>query len=114
MTEPLTIRPSNRFLVRQRDRSWTRVLALTLLAALAVGGILALVGWPPLEVTAIHYDLLRLRVQVDELERERRALEVELQTERAPGNLARRARRMGLVPPEEAAAAEHGPAGGQR
>jgi len=114
VTEPLAIRPSNRFLVRQRDRSWTRVLALILLATLALGGILALVGWPPLEVTAIHYDLLRLRAQVRELERERRALEIQLQAERAPKTLGRRARAMGMAPPGEALAATADPAGEAR
>ncbi len=102
--EPLAIRPSNRFLVRQRDRHWARVLALALLLALALGGVLALVGWPPLEVTAVHYDLLRLRAQVQELERRRRTLEVQLEAQRSPKALARKARALGLVPPEEVAA----------
>jgi len=102
VTEPLVIRPSNRFLVRQRDRHWLRVLALALLLALALGGALALVGWAPLEVTAINYDLLRLRAQVTELKRRHRALEVQLEAERSPEVLARKARTLGLVPPEEA------------
>lgn len=114
MTEPLAIRPSNRFLVRQRDRHWLRVLAAALLLALALGGVLALVGWPPLEVTAIHYDLLRLRAQVSELERQRRILEVQLEAQRSPRVLARRARTLGLVPPEEAGAVSGANAGGTR
>jgi len=114
VTEPLAIRPSNRFLVRQRDRHWLRVLAMALVLALALGGILALVGWPPLEVTAVHYDLLRLRTEVRELERRRRSLEVKLEARRSPAALARKARALGLAPPEETATAATIPAGGKR
>ena len=101
--ESRVLRPANRFLNRQRDRHWHLVLAGTLLLALAVALVLALVGWPRLEAMALHYDLLRLRGQVEELERKERELAARLEAERDPDRLAERARRLGLVPPEEAA-----------
>ncbi len=101
--ESRVLRPANRFLNRQRDRHWHLVLAGALLLALAVALVLALVGWPRLEAMALHYDLLRLRGQVEELERRERELAARLEAERDPGRLAERARRLGLVPPEEAA-----------
>ncbi len=100
--ESRVLRPANRFLNRQRDRHWHLVLAGTLVLALVVALVLALVGWPRLESMALHYDLLRLRGQVEELERHQRELEAELEAERNPVRLARRAREIGLVPPEEA------------
>ncbi len=99
MTDLQIVFPSNRFLVRQRDRRWPRVLTVALLAAAVVLAVLLLVGWPRLKSTSVHYDLLRLRAEVTELEQRERLLRVELECERSPLALAERARRVGLEPP---------------
>ena len=94
--------PSNRFLVQQRDRRWPRVLS----ALLAISGVLllalGLVGWPRLKSTSIRYDLIRLRAEVLELERQQHRLVVELERQRSPERLAERASELGLVPPPNA------------
>jgi hypothetical protein len=90
--------PSNRFLKPQRDRRWPQVLS----AVLAVSGVvltaLFLVGWPRLRSTSIHYDLLRLRSEVETLQRREHALRVELERERNPVSVGDRAARLGLRP----------------
>jgi len=92
--------PSNRFLVPQRDRRWPHVLSTFLLLAALVVGALGLVGWPRLKITSIHYDLIRLRAEVEQLQTRERTLRVELEHRRSPGVLAARAAELGLVPPE--------------
>jgi len=101
--------PTNRFLVAQRDRRWPRVLSLVLMLATAVVVVLMLVGWPRLESTSVHYDVLRLRAEVEVLEERARRLDLELETLRAPRTLAQRARELGLAPPTVAEAAEDAP-----
>jgi len=93
-------RPSNQFLVRERDHRWLPALAATLMLAMLLGSLLFLVGWPRLQATSIHYDLIRLRAQVEELERQHRELEVTVERARSPELLARRAQRLGLQPPD--------------
>ena len=95
--------PSNRFLVPQRDRRWPHVLSTFLLLAVLVVGTLGLVGWPRLRITSTHYDLIRLRAEVDQLESRQRALRLELEVQRSPRVLAHRAAELGLMPPEDAA-----------
>ena len=92
--------PSNRFLVPQRDRRWPHVLSTFLLLAVLVVVLLGLVGWPRLKITSIHYDLIRLRAEVDQLESRERALRLDLEYQRSPRVLALRAAELGLVPPE--------------
>jgi hypothetical protein len=92
-------RPSNRYLVRQRDRRWLHVLGGTLLLAGALVAVLFAVGWPRLKATSIHYNLIRLRTEVEHLQRVERGLELEVERERDPALLAQRARAIGLVPP---------------
>jgi hypothetical protein len=92
--------PSNRFLVPQRDRRWPHVLSTFLLLAVLVVGVLGLVGWPRLKITSIHYDLIRLRAEVEQLQSRQRALSLELEYQRSPGILAARAVELGLVPPD--------------
>jgi hypothetical protein len=92
------IGPSNRFLIPQRDRRWPQVLSLLLVVSGFVVLALGLVGWPRLRSTSIHYELIRLREQVSELEQRERLLILELEAERSPERLARRARDLGLVP----------------
>jgi hypothetical protein len=94
--------PSNRFLVPQRDRRWPHVLSTFLLLAVLVVGVLGLVGWPRLKITSIHYDLIRLRAAVDQLESRERALRLELEYLRSPRVLALRATELGLIPSEDA------------
>ena len=93
--------PSNRFLVPQRDRRWPHVLSTFLLISVLVLGVLALVGWPRLRITSVHYELIRLRAEVAELELCERALRVELERQRSPQELAIRAAALGLVAPED-------------
>jgi hypothetical protein len=90
--------PSNRFLIPQRDRQWPHVLTGLLVVSMLVVVALALVGWPRLRSTSIHYELVRLRAQVVELEDRERVLKLELERERSPERLAERARTLGLTP----------------
>ena len=92
------IGPTNRFLIPQRDRHWPQVLSALIGVAALVVLALALVGWPRLKSTSIHYELIRLRAQVAELEQQERNLRLELEHERSPERLAARARALGMVP----------------
>lgn len=94
--------PSNRFLVPQRDRRWPHVLSTFLLIATLVVSALGLVGWPRLRSTSIHYDLIRLRSEVELLQARERSLSLELEWQRSPRALAERALELGLVPLEDA------------
>jgi hypothetical protein len=113
MVELPVVTPTNRFLVPQRDRRWPHVLSSFLCLAVLVLGVLGLVGWPRLKITSIHYDLIRLRAEVAQLELRERALRLELEYQRSPRILAERAAALGLVPPEASAAepARTGPVG---
>ena len=91
--------PSNRFLVPQRDRRWPHVFSVVVFMSAVVLSALFLVGWPRLRSTTIHYDLIKLRSEVSELERREHELTLELELVRNPASLAERARRVGLVPP---------------
>jgi len=89
---------SNRFFIPQRDHRWPHVLTALLAVSVLVVVALGLVGWPRLKSTSIHYELIRLRAQVRELEQRERDLTLELESERSPQRLAERAGRLGLVP----------------
>ena len=91
--------PSNRFLTPQRDRRWLGVLAVLLAVATVVILVLFLIGWPRLKSTSIHYELIGLRAQVQDLERRERALRLELEQQRSPMRLRQEGHRMGLAPP---------------
>jgi hypothetical protein len=90
--------PSNRFLIPQRDRRWSQALILLLAVSALVVLALGLVGWPRLRSTSIHYELIRLRAQVAELEQRQRSLMLVLERERSPEHLSARARAIGMVP----------------
>jgi hypothetical protein len=92
------IGPSNRFLIPQRDRHWPQVLSALIGVSALVVLALALVGWPRLKSTSIHYELIRLRSQVAELEKTERNLRLELEHERSPERLAARASELGMIP----------------
>lgn len=92
--------PSNRFLTPQRDRRWPHVLSAVLLVSGVVLTALIMVGWPRLRSTSIHYELIRLRAEVEELQRLEHGLLVELERERNPVRLGERANELGLRPPE--------------
>jgi hypothetical protein len=105
--------PSNRFLIPQRDQRWPQVLTALLLVSTLVVVALGLVGWPRLKSTSIHYELIQLRAEVEELEERQRLLLLELERERSPERLAARARDLGLVeaqPPGLPAPTNHGEA----
>jgi hypothetical protein len=91
--------PSNRFLLPQRDRRWPHVLSSFLLLAVVVLGTLGLVGWPRLKITSVHYNLIRLRADVVQLQLRERALRLDLELRRSPRVLAARASELGLIPP---------------
>jgi hypothetical protein len=90
--------PSNRFLTPQRDRRWPHVLSALLTLSFFVVAVLGLVGWPRLKSTSIHYELITLRAQVEDLERQEHILRLELERERSPDRLAARAHALGMVP----------------
>jgi hypothetical protein len=92
--------PSNRFLVRQRDRRWLQALASVLVGAVALLAALTLVGWPRLRLTSIHYDLVGLRAEVHQLEQHEQALVLELQHWRDPIRLSALATARGLSAPD--------------
>ena len=103
--------PSNRFLTPQRDRRWPHVLSALLLVAAVVVAALGLVGWPRLRSTSIHYELIRLRAEVSQLEQRERSLRLELERQRSPERLADRARDLGMVPPAPAGWSAPSPVG---
>ncbi len=91
--------PTNRFLVRRPDRHWPLVLSTVLGAAALLFAALLLVGWPRLKATTIHYDLVKMRREVESLRQLQRRLAIEVERERGPAHLAERARELGLQPP---------------
>jgi len=99
MSEPAVAGPTNRFLRPQRDRRWAHVLSAVLVVSAAVLVALALVGWPRLRSTSIHYELINLRADVQQLERQERRLRLALEQVRSPTRLGDRARTLGLKPP---------------
>ncbi len=109
--EVQVVRPSNRFLVRQRDRRWLGVLSSTLLLGGVLLVVLFLVGWPRLRSTTIHYDLIRLRGEVTELRRHERSLELSLEEARSPARLMARGEALGLEPPQPAEPTQDGAEG---
>jgi hypothetical protein len=101
MAQPVRV-PTNRFLIPVRDRRWPRVLTTVLLAATLLLAALLLVGWPRLKSTSVHYEITRLRAEVQLLELEQRLLALELERERNPDRLAEQASGLGLAPPSAA------------
>ena len=93
--------PSNRFLVRRRDRSWYYAFTGALVISTAVVIVLFLVGWPRLKTTAIYYELTEIRENLDRLREQETALRIQLERQRAPTTLAARATELGLIPPEQ-------------
>ncbi len=91
--------PTNRHITAQRDRKWPLAFALLGLFSLALALTLAMIGWPRLQSVSIHYDLVRLRSDVEILEHQARDLEARMHELRAPESLTLEAGRLGLVPP---------------
>jgi len=103
------LKSSNRFFIPQRDHRWPHVLTALLAVSALVVVALGLVGWPRLKSTSIHYDLIRLRAEVRELEQRQRDMVLELESERSPQRLTERARKLGLVPSAPAGVAAAAP-----
>ncbi len=99
VSRPAVYRPTPGPVIWQGDRQWPRVLAASLAVGAVVAGLLLAVGWPRLQTIAVHYDLVRLRVEVAALERQERVLSVQLERRRNPAALGRAARALGLGPP---------------
>lgn len=93
--------PSNRFLVRRRDRSWYYAFTGAVVISAVVMGVLFLVGWPRLKTTAIHYELTEIRERISTLHEKETALRVRLEQHRSPQTLAAKADELGLGPPEQ-------------
>ncbi|MCK5377892.1 MAG: hypothetical protein KAJ78_00755 [Acidobacteria bacterium] len=95
--------PTNRHITAQRDRKWPLAFALLGLLSLALGLTLALIGLPRLQSVSIHYDLVRLRADVEGLQHQARDLEARMEQLRAPEALGLRATPLGLAPPSPSA-----------
>ena len=91
--------PTNRHITALRDRKWPMAFALLGMVSLGLGLTLALIGWPRLQSVSLHYDLVRLRGEVERLEYQTRELEARLGQLRAPEALGRQASILGLTPP---------------
>ena len=92
--------PTNRHITAQRDRKWPLAFALLGLLSLALGLTLGLIGWPRLQSVSLHYDLVRLRSDVESLQYQARDLEAHMEQLRAPHSLSLQATTLGLAPPE--------------
>ena len=99
ITEHPVAGPTNRFLRPQRDRRWPHVMSAVLVVSATVLVVLFLVGWPRLRSTSIHYELIKLGAEVQQLERQERRLRLALEQVRSPVRLGDRARTLGLEPP---------------
>ncbi len=97
-------RPTNRFLVRQRDRRWAQALVSILLIAVGLLLALTLIGWPRLRRISVHYDLIQLQAEVHHLEHRERELILHLQEWQDPTALSLRATALGLEQPHPARA----------
>ena len=100
--------PSNRHIRPQPDRHWPVSFGLLALAPLLVAAALALIGWPRLRDVSLHYDLVRLRAQVEDLSHLEQQLEAELERLRSPEALAEQALAMGLSPADPSAISKAG------
>lgn len=94
--------PRNRHIKARPDRRWPVAFALLALTSLLFVAALALVGWPRLRGISLHYELVRVRAEVESLRYRERQLAVEVEKLRAPSHLAARAAELGLAPPSGA------------
>lgn len=95
-------RPRNSYLQRQLDHRWHRWL---LWCALGAGGLAVVLGGivaPRQTTVRLRYEIAQIKSEVDALERERRSLLLQLESETSPHVLAPRAADLGLavVPPD--------------
>ncbi len=95
--------PTNRHITAMRDRKWPMAFALLGMVSLGLGLTLALIGWPRLQSVSLHYDLVRLRAEVERLEYQARELDARLGQLRAPEALGFQASLLGLAPPTSSA-----------
>ena len=94
--------PTNRHIRAQPDRRWPLAFAMLALSSLLLVAALALVGWPRLRGISLHYELVRVRAEVEALRYRERQLEVEVERLRSPCSLSERAAELGLAPPAPA------------
>ncbi len=100
--------PTNRHIRARPDRRWPLAFALLALSSLLLVAALALVGWPRLRGISLHYELVRVRAEVEALRYRERQLVVEVERLRSPCSLSERAAGLGLVPPAPAVLATAG------
>lgn len=92
--------PTNRHITAQRDRKWPLAFALLALLSMVLVLTLGLIGWPRLQSVSLHYDLVRLRTEVENLQYQAQDLEADMERLRAPETLSRKAVALGLTQPE--------------
>jgi cell division protein FtsB len=98
MNRPILL-PTNRDVQANADPRWPVAFASIVLISMVLVAVLALVGWPRLRSISLHYDLLSLRAEVEELRLNEHAIEAEVELLRAPQSIAPQAAEMGLVHP---------------
>lgn len=90
-------RPHNTYLQRQLDHRWHRWLVWCTLGAAGLAVVLGGIVGPRQTTVRLRYEIAQLKGEVDALERERRALLLQLEAETSPTVLAPRAAELGLA-----------------
>lgn len=90
-------RPRNTYLQRQLDRRWRHWLIWCAAGAGALALILGGIVGPRQTTVRLRYEIAQVKAEVDALQRERRALLLELEAETSPHTLAARAAELDLV-----------------
>lgn len=94
--------PTNRHITAQRDRKWPVAFALLALLSMVLVLTLGLIGWPRLQSVSLHYDLVRLRTEVENLQYQAQDLEANMERLRSPETLSQQAVVLGLTQPDSA------------
>jgi len=94
-------RPRNSYLQRQLDRRWHHWLIWCATGAAAMAAVLGGFVGPRQATVRLRYEIAQVKAEVDALQRERRALLLELEAETSPHRLAADAAELQLagVPP---------------
>jgi len=95
--------PTNRDVRPKVDPRWPIAFASIALIFIVLTAVFALVGWPRLRSVSLHYDLVELRAEVEQLRQQERRIEAEVELLRAPQEMAPKAEALGLIhPPTQA------------